>query len=170
MTRTQQKGKSNQTWGALFEEFDATLTAVAGMLLASRISPEQILEEALSALEGSPLHPDFGKISAIRAVVKASVSYHRRTADSVINAEASDDAPKYWFPGILAIGMLPWPERAVYFFARGAALFTPRHRPASRYERRQYRSALFFRRTTNPLCRRGTRPLVNGSFGVISRS
>jgi hypothetical protein len=125
MTRTQQKGKSNQTWGALFEEQDATLTAVAEILSPGRVSPEQILAEALVALEGSPLHRDFGEISAIRAVVKASISYHRRTAGSAIKAEASDDALKYRFPGIPPIGMLPWPERAVYFL-----------REALRYSRR----------------------------------
>ena len=77
------------------------------------------------ALEGSPLHRDFAGISAIRAVVKASISSHRRTAGSAIKAEASDDALKYRFPGIPPIGMLPWPERAVYFL-----------REALRYSRR----------------------------------
>ena len=33
MSRTQQKGKSNQTWGTLFEEQHATLIAIAEMLL-----------------------------------------------------------------------------------------------------------------------------------------
>lgn len=115
MTRTQHKEKSNQTWGTLFEEQHATLTAVAKILWAGRVSPEQILEEALAALEGFPLHRDFGEISAIRAVVKASLSHHRRTHDSAVKAEASDDAPKYRLPGMPPIGMLPWPERAVYF-------------------------------------------------------
>ena len=125
MSRTQQKGQSNQTWGTLFEEQHATLIAVTEMLFGRRASPEQILEEALVALEGSPLHRDFGEISAIRAVVKASISSHRKTAGSAIKAEASDDALKYGFPGIPPIGMLPWPERAVYFL-----------REALRYSRR----------------------------------
>lgn len=125
MTRIQQKGKASQTWIALFEEQHSTLTAVVEILSSSRVSPEQILAESLVALEGSPLHRDFGEISAIRAVVKASISYHRRTADSAIKAEASDDDPKYQFPWIPPIGMLPWPERAVYFL-----------REALRYSRR----------------------------------
>lgn len=125
MTRIQRQGNPNQVWRTLFEAQGATLTAVAEILSATRVSAEQILEEAISALEGSPLRCEFGQNSAIRAVVKASISYHRRTADSAVKAEASDDAPKYRFPGIPPIGMLPWPERAVYFL-----------REALRYSRR----------------------------------
>jgi hypothetical protein len=124
MTRTHQKPKSNQTWRALFDEQDATLTAVAEILSASGVSPEQILKEALVALEGSPLHRDFGQNSAIRAVVKASISRNRRAADSTVKS-AESDVPKYRFPGIPPIGLLPWSERAVYFL-----------REALRYSRR----------------------------------
>lgn len=124
MTRTQQKGKSNQTWGALFQEQGETLSAIAEILSATRVSPEQILQEAIAALEGSPLHCDFGRTSAIRAVVKASISFHRRTADSAVKIVESD-APKYDFPGIPPVGLLPWPERAVFFL-----------RAALRYSRR----------------------------------
>jgi hypothetical protein len=125
MTRIQRQGESTQAWRTLLEAQGATLTAVAEILSATRVSAEQILEEAIAALEGSPLHGELGQNSAIRAVVKASISYHRKTAGSAIKAEAYDDAPKYRFPGIPPIGMLPWPERAVYFL-----------REALRYSRR----------------------------------
>ena len=123
MTRAQHQAKPNRR-GAHFLRSKSNAHRSRRNAFAEPCISRQILEEALVALEGSPLR-DFGEISAIRAVVKASISYHRKTACSAIKAEASDDALKYRFPGIPPIGMLPWPERAVYFL-----------REALRYSRR----------------------------------
>ena len=115
MTRIRRQHDSSHAWRTLFEDHGATLAAVAAILSDNHVSPKQILEEAIAALEGSPLRCDFARNSAIRAVVKASLSYHRRTGALAIKAEAAADGPKYRFPGIPLIGILPWPERAVYF-------------------------------------------------------
>ena len=55
MTRAQHQAKLGRTWPALFEEQGATLTAVAEMLLPSRVPPGEVLDQALASLEGSPL-------------------------------------------------------------------------------------------------------------------
>jgi hypothetical protein len=114
MTRAQHQAKPSGTWLALFNEQRATLTAVVEMLLPSRVAPGQVLEQALTSLEGSPLRETFGQICAIRAVVKAALAYKRKSANCASEAEAPV-TPKHQFPRIPDVGMLPWPERAVYF-------------------------------------------------------
>jgi hypothetical protein len=114
MTWAQHQAKPSLTWPALFNEQRATLTAVAEMLLPSRVAPGQVLEQALTSLEGSPLRDTFGQICAIRAVVKAAIAYKLKNANCASEAEGPV-APKHQFPRIPHIGMLPWPERPVYF-------------------------------------------------------
>lgn len=58
MTRSRQQGKSSHTWRALFEQQGAMLTAAVEILLLHCVSPGQILDEALMALEGSPQSRD----------------------------------------------------------------------------------------------------------------
>lgn len=111
MKRTQ--AKPGPTWRTVFDEQGATLTVVAEMLVPCQTSPRQILDQAFTALEGSPLRGAFGRISAIRAVVKAAVAYKLQTSHSASGAEAPLPA-RYQFPQVPHIGMLPWPERAVY--------------------------------------------------------
>ena len=114
MTRAQHQAKPSGTWPALFNEQRATLIAVAEMLLPSRVAPGQVLEQALTSLEGSALHDTFGQICAIRAVVKAAIAYKLKNANCA--TEAEEPVPqKYQFPPIPHVDMLPWPERAVYF-------------------------------------------------------
>jgi hypothetical protein len=114
MTCAQHQAKPSGTWPALFNQQRATLTAVAEMLLPSRVAPGQVLEQALTSLEGSPLRDTFGQICAIRAVVKAAIAYKLKNANCASEAEAPF-TPKHQFPRIPHVGMLPWPERAVYF-------------------------------------------------------
>jgi hypothetical protein len=114
MKRTQHQATPSGTWRTVFDEQEATLTVVAEMLVPCRISPRKILDQALTALEGSPLRDAFGQISAIRAVVKAAIAYRLKASNSASEAEAL--LPQnYQFPRIPHIGMLPWPERAAYF-------------------------------------------------------
>jgi hypothetical protein len=114
MTRGHQQAKPSGTWPALFNEQRATLTTVAEMLLPSRVASGQVLEQALTSLEGSPLRETFGQLGAIRAVVKAAIAYKLKNANYAGEAEAGV-TPKHQFPRIPHVGMLPWPERAVYF-------------------------------------------------------
>jgi hypothetical protein len=114
MTRAQHQAKPSGTWAALFNEQRATLTAVVEMLLPSRVAPGQVLEQALTSLEGSPLRDTFGQICAIRAVVKAAIAYKLKGANCESEAEATFTT-NHQFPRIQHVGMLPWPERAVYF-------------------------------------------------------
>lgn len=114
MTRAQHQGRPSGTWPALFNEQRATLTTVAEMLLPSRVASGQVLEQALTSLEGSPLRDTFGQSCAIRAVVKAAIAYKLKNANCASEAEAPV-TPQHQFPRIPFVGMLPWPERAVYF-------------------------------------------------------
>ena len=118
MTHAQHQAKPSRTWPALFSEQRATLTTVAEMLLPSRVASGQVLEQALTSLEGSPLRDTFGQICAIRAVAKAAIAYKLKNANCASEAE-SPVTPKHQFPGIQHVGMLPWPERAVYFLREG---------------------------------------------------
>jgi Sigma-70, region 4 len=113
MTRAQHRAKPSGAWTALFNEQRATLTAVAEILVSSRVASCQVIEQALTSLEGSPLRETFGQICAIRAVVKAALAYKLKSANCASEAEASVTS-KHPFPRIPHAGMLPWPERAVY--------------------------------------------------------
>jgi hypothetical protein len=114
MTRAQHRTRPTGTWPSLFNEQGATLTAVAEMLLPSRAASGQVLEQALTSLEGSPFRETFGQICAIRAVVKAAIAYKLKSANCASEAEAPV-TPKHQFGRIPHVGILPWPERAVYF-------------------------------------------------------
>jgi hypothetical protein len=114
MTRAQHQAKPGGKWTALFNEQRATLTTVAEMLLLSGVASGEVLEQALTSLEGSPLRETFGQICAIRAVVKAAIAYKLKNANCASEAEAPV-TPKHQFRRIRHVGMLPWPERAVYF-------------------------------------------------------
>jgi hypothetical protein len=114
MTRAQYQAKPSGTWPQLFNEQRVTLTAVAEMLVHSRVASGQVLGHALTSLEGSPVRDNFGQICAIRAVVKAAIAYKLKNANCASEAEAPV-TPKHQFPRIPQAGMLPWPERAVYF-------------------------------------------------------
>jgi hypothetical protein len=114
MTRAQHQAKPSGTWPALFNEQRATLTTVAEMLLPRRVAPGQVLEQALISLEGSPLRETFGQLCAIRAVIKAAIAYKLKNANCASEAEAPVP-PNHQFPHFPHVGMLPWPERAVYF-------------------------------------------------------
>lgn len=114
MTRVQHQAKPSGRWTALFNEQRAMLTTVAEMLLLSHIASDQVLEQALTSLEGAPLRETFGQICAIRAVVKAAIAYKLKNANCSSEAEAPV-TPRHQFSRIPHVGMLPWPERAVYF-------------------------------------------------------
>jgi hypothetical protein len=124
LTHSRHQRKSSHTWRTLFDEQGATLASVAEILLPHPVSPGQILDEALIALEGAPPQGTPRRASAIRAVAKAAVAHKLRTANPAIET-GEPEPPKQRFPGIPCIGMLPWPERAVYFL-----------REALRYSRR----------------------------------
>ena len=113
MTRAQHQAKPSETWAALFNDQRAMLTTVAEMLLPSHVASGQVLEQALASLEGSPLRVSFGQICAIRAVVKAAIAYKLKNANCASEAEAPATL-KRQLPRIPHVGMLPWPERAVY--------------------------------------------------------
>lgn len=114
MTGAQQQAKPGGQWRTLFDEQGATLTVVAEMLLRDRVPPGQILDQARAALEGSSFRDPFAQVAAIRAVAQAAIAYNRSTANSAIETEILDPW-KQRFPLIPNAGMLPWPERAVYF-------------------------------------------------------
>ena len=105
--------KRAETWRTLFDENHSDLTIAAEMLLRCDSSPETIINKALAALEDSPYEDD-SHDHAIRAVVEAAIAHNRHTSNSLIKAEAPGPV-KRGFPGSSQIGMLPWPERAVYF-------------------------------------------------------
>jgi len=113
MTRAQHQAKPIGTWSALFNEQRGMLTAVAETLLPSHAASGQVLEQALASLEGAPLRVPFGRICAIRAVVKAAIAYKLKNANCASEAEATA-TPRHQFRRIPNVGMLPWPERAVY--------------------------------------------------------
>jgi hypothetical protein len=113
MTRAQHRAKPSETWAALFNEQRAMLTTVAEMLLPGHVASGQVLEQALASLEGSPLRVTFGQVCAIRAVVKAAIAYKLKNANCASEAEATA-TPRHQFRRIPNVGMLPWPERAVY--------------------------------------------------------
>lgn len=100
-------------WRILFQERRAELSVVAAMLLFRKISTEQILECALTALEGSSFHEVFGPISALRAVVKASIA-DSREAHSKFQV-ASANLIRDGLLGGVPVGALPWFEHAAYF-------------------------------------------------------
>jgi len=113
MTRAQHQATPSGRWPTLFNEQRATLTTVAEMLVPSRSASGQVLEQALMSLEGSPLRQTFGQICATRAVVKAAIAYKRKNANWASEAEPPV-TPRHQFSRIRHVGMLPWPERAVY--------------------------------------------------------
>ena len=102
-----------ETWRTLFDENHSDLTIAAEMLLRCDLSPAIIINKALAAQEDSPYEDD-SHGHAIRAVVEAAIAHNRHTSNSSITAEAPGPV-KRGFPGSSQIGMLPWPERAVYF-------------------------------------------------------
>ena len=96
-----------------FQRAASDAQTVAEMLVPSRLGSGQVLEQALTSLEGSPLRQTFGQICATRAVVKAAIAYKRKNADCASEAEPPV-TPNHQFSRIRHVGMLPWPERAVY--------------------------------------------------------
>lgn len=114
MTRAELQTDQGDIWRTIFEEHHADLAIAAEMLLRCHLSPERILNKALTALEHSTCDETFGKVNAIRAVVEAAVAHNRETANLPINAETPGPV-KRGFPGSSQIGILPWAERAVYF-------------------------------------------------------
>ena len=113
MKRKEQPPSEADRWRTLFNTHRPTLTAVAEILSHSRVSPELILDEAAADLEGSSVRDPFARVSAIRAVVKAAIAHNRDVANSRIEAEMRGPA-QHVFSGGSLVGMLPWPERAVY--------------------------------------------------------
>ena len=115
MTRAQHHAKPSGTWLALFNEQRATLTAVVEMLLPSRGSSRPGSRTGSHFFEESttPRHL-WEQICAIRAVVKAAIAYKLKNPNCASEAEAPV-TPKHQFHRIPHVGMLPWPERAVYF-------------------------------------------------------
>ena len=101
-------------WRALFEKHHSQLTEVAEILLHRSGSPEEIVQTALAELEHRPLYEPFGKISAVRAVVKATVAHNYMSVDSWILTTPSG-AINDEHPGPQPLEALPWAERAVYF-------------------------------------------------------
>ena len=101
-------------WTSLFEEQHSRLSEVAEMLLYRDVSPEQILEKALAALEGRPFRTAFGLVSATRAVVKSAIAYNQRDTDSRVGVASSGPVINV-HSGPLPLEALPWAERAVYF-------------------------------------------------------
>jgi hypothetical protein len=93
------------------------LTAVAEMLLNCRAAPEQILDKAIAALDGSLVSESFQSVSATRAVVKATLAYNRELAQSQIQEAPQDPVKQQSFRHGPA-DMLPWLERAVHFLRR----------------------------------------------------
>ena len=111
MTRQTNQGRM---WGALFEEHHSELMEVAELLLYRNGSPEAILQTAFDALAGKPFDKAFGKVAAIRCVVKAAIAHNYACIDSWILTASSgtfDDE----HPGVLPLETLPWAERAAYF-------------------------------------------------------
>ena len=124
MTRAEHKARQVAKWSTLFEEHRTTLIAVAEMLLNYRVSPDEILDKTITALGASPVRETFGPASAIRAVVKTAVAHNCEVPNSRTEGESQDPAKYRSFEGTCG-GMLPWPERAVYFL-RGALPYSRR--------------------------------------------
>lgn len=168
MTRSRHQGKSSHTWRTLFEEQGARLTSVAEILLPHPVFPGQILDEVLTALEGSSPHGTPRRVSAIRAVVKAAVAHQLRTANPAIETGEPEPRettipwnPMHWHAAVAgACSVLP---------ARCAALFPPRFRPATWHERFQYRSTLSVCVKTDPLFQQSILRPVTGCLGLTSR-
>ena len=101
-----------EMWRTLFDDNHADLVLVAEMLLRYPLSPERVLRQALSKLEGSPCEATFGH--AIHAVIDTAIEHNREMANSPV--QGTTPLPvKLRVPGMVQIAMLPWPERAVYF-------------------------------------------------------
>lgn len=101
-------------WRALFEEHHSQLTEAAEILLERSGSPEQILRTAFAELEHHPFYEPFGRISALRAVVKAAIAHNYTCVDSWILTTSSGPI-SYEHSGPESLEALPWAERATYF-------------------------------------------------------
>jgi hypothetical protein len=101
-------------WSALFAKHHSQLTEVAEILLHRSGSPDEIVQTAFAELEHRPFYEPFGKISAVRAVVKAAVAHNYISVDSWI-LTTSSGAINDEHPGPQPLEALPWAERAVYF-------------------------------------------------------
>src|SRR5260370_42563766 len=111
MTR---KTDQEEMWRALFQEQHARLALAAQVLLYRRVSPEQILSTAYVELQGRPFHELFGPVSALRAVVRATIAYNY----TLIDPQTAFAPPLSVNDGDLTaplLAALPRPERAVYF-------------------------------------------------------
>jgi len=104
--------EQQEMWRTFFDDNHADLVLVAETLLRCPLSPERVLREALSNLEGSPREVTFGQ--AIHAVIDTTLEYNRKSANSPLPPTTAPPV-KLRIPGMLQIAMLPWPERAVYF-------------------------------------------------------
>jgi hypothetical protein len=104
-------------WQELFRERHASLTVIAEVLLYRRISTDQILNSALSTLQGSPFDEVFGPVSALRAVVKAVVAHTDEASNSQFKFASPDSIEKGNLEGP-RIGEPPWPEHAVHILRK----------------------------------------------------
>jgi hypothetical protein len=79
-----QETTRREMWRTLFEIHHSQLAEVAEILLHRSGSPEQIVQTAFAELEHHPFYEPFGKISAVRAVVKAVIAHNYTCVDSWI--------------------------------------------------------------------------------------
>jgi hypothetical protein len=101
-------------WKELFEEHHSQLSEVAEILLYRSHPAEQILSTAFAELEYRPFDDSFGKVSAIRAVVKAAIAHNYTLIDSWIVTTSSGPAD-FTHSGPRPLKAIPWAERAVCF-------------------------------------------------------
>lgn len=90
------------------------LTEVAEILLRRSGSPEQLVQTAFAELQHYPFYDPFGKISAVRAVVKATIAHNYASVDSWI-LTTSSGAISDERSGPQPLEAIPWAERAAYF-------------------------------------------------------
>lgn len=108
------KTENAELWQAFFDEQRGELTLAARVLLRNRSSAETVLSQALEVLRDATPNETHRHAYAMRAIVKSAIAHNLKnmTPDKVVEISSymrEEDG------GMLRIGALPWPERAVYF-------------------------------------------------------
>jgi len=102
------------SWRDLFENRHATLVEAAHLLLCQHQDPEVILRIAFNRLKNRTFHEFFGRVSAVREVIKVALERNDEFSEEEFRQPA-DLTPEWWPAGPLPLDALPWAERAVYY-------------------------------------------------------
>ena len=106
---------NNETkWRDLFEKEHAILEEAAFMVLYRQEDPKEILYSAINQLKNRPFHEVFGRVCALREVIKAAIARNEGCFEQDFEQRAGFALHRR-HSGPLPLEALPWAERAVYF-------------------------------------------------------